>query len=451
MESHEVTDKHLHVRVANDDWQQMIPPVVEGLFVRPAQGPIVQPIWGHANGLRVGLYPMRGPRGLLRLYAPHLGYPDGLHACGVGSELVQPSMTSQGDVSMHKVGYRVVFEGIGKAALRSADVQPPKSGEVLIENHYTVISAGTERANLMNMPNTGPSQAPDFASRQAPDPSQKYPYYPGYCGIGEVVAVGEGVDGAKVGTRVLACRSGHRSHAIQPAATLTPVEDGNIDSLDAAFTVIAAMGLQGVRKLRLEIGESAMVIGLGLLGMFAVQAAALSGAVPVIVSDFDKKRRDLALTLGADYAFSPDEEHLPERIRELTQGKGANGVVEVTGSAKALQQALTYVAREGRVSLLGCTRVSDAPIDFYQYIHQRGVSLIGAHTYVRPQQESRPGYWTEQDDYRTLLALLAKKKLQVRPIISEIVSPAKAADVYQRLAEDPHPPLGIVFDWNQVR
>jgi threonine dehydrogenase-like Zn-dependent dehydrogenase len=249
----------------------------------------------------------------------------------------------------------------------------------------------------------------------------------------------------------LACRSGHRSHAVQPAATLTAVKDPSIDPLEAAFTVIAAMGLQGVRKLRLEIGESAMVIGLGLLGMFAVQAAALSGAVPVIVCDFDKKRRDLALMLGADCAFSPDEEHLPEKIREITYGLGANGVVEVTGSAKALQQALTFVAREGRVSLLGCTRVSDAPIDFYQSVHQRGVSLIGAHTYVRPSQESKPGYWTEQDDYRTLLALLARKKLKVRPIVSEIVSPEKAADVYRRLAEVASPPLGIVFDWGLVR
>ncbi len=349
------------------------------------------------------------------------------------------------------IGYRVVFEDIGKAALTTFDVQQPRAGEVLIENEFTVVSAGTERANLVNMPNTGPSNASDFRTVAAPNASEKFPYYPGYCGIGKVLAIGEGVDNVKVGTRVLAAWSGHRSHVIQLAATLTVVEDASINSLDAAFIVIAAFGLQGVRKLRLEIGESAMVIGLGLLGIFAVQAAALSGAVPVIVSDFDKKRRDLALTLGADYAFSPEEENLPEKIREITYGSGVNGVVEVTGSAKALQQALTYVAREGRVSLLGCTRVSDAPIDFYQYVHQRGVSLIGAHTFVRPKQESKPGYWTEKDDFRTLLALLSRKKLQVRPMISEIVSPAEAAAVYKKLAKNEHPPLGIVFDWNQIK
>lgn len=332
-------------------------------------------------------------------------------------------------------GHYIVFEAIGKAVLETFEVPQPGAGEVLLENDYTVISAGTERANLMNLPNT----------------SGGFPYHPGYCGIGRVIGVGEGVENARIGDRVLADSSGHRSHAIQKAAGLTVVNDERIESLDAAFVVIAAMGLQGVRKLRLEVGESAMVIGLGLLGMFATQCAAINGAIPVIVSDFDGKRRELALSLGADHAFSPDEEDLPERIRELTYGKGADGIVEVTGAAVALQQALTYVAWGGRISLLGCTRIPDATIDFYQYVHRRGVSLIGAHNYVRPRVESHPGYWTTQDDYRALLALIAAKRLQVQPIISEIVSPERAPAVYTRLAEEKHPPLGIVFDWKLIQ
>ncbi|MCK5804057.1 MAG: zinc-binding alcohol dehydrogenase [Lentisphaeria bacterium] len=333
-------------------------------------------------------------------------------------------------------GSYVVFESIGQAVLKQFEVRRPKAGEVLLESEYTVVSAGTERANLMNLPNT----------------SNTFPYYPGYCGVGRVVAVGDGVENAKVGDRALTTfSSGHRSHAVQKAADLTMVRDDRIESLDAAFVAIAAMGLQGVRKLKLELGESAMVIGLGLLGMFASQLARIDGAVPVIVSDFDKKRRDLALTLGADHAFSPDEEGLPDKIKELTYGKGVDGIVEVTGSAVALKQALNHVAREGRITLTGCTRISDANIDFYKYVHQPGVSLIGAHTFVRPKVESRPGYWTTRDDYRTLLALIAAKRLQVQPIISEIVSPERASAVYARLAEDKHPPLGIVFDWRNAQ
>lgn len=332
-------------------------------------------------------------------------------------------------------GHVVVFESIGTAVLRPFEVPRPGAGEVLLANEYTVVSAGTERANLLGMPNT----------------PGRFPSHPGYCGVGRVAAVGEGVENVTVGDRVLADFSGHRSHAIQNAADLTVVEDGRIESLEAAFVVIAAMGLQGVRKVRLEIGESAMVIGLGLLGMFATQLARIDGAIPVIVSDFDPKRRDLALKLGADHAFSPDEDDLPERIRELTYGEGPNAIVEVTGNAAALQDALEYVAWRGRISLLGCTRIPDANIDFYQYVHKRGVSLIGAHTFVRPKVESQPGYWTTRDDYRALLALIAAGRLQVKPLISQIVSPERAPAIYKRLAEEKHPPLGIVFDWSQMR
>lgn len=332
-------------------------------------------------------------------------------------------------------GHYIVFESPGNAVLKPFEVPEPQVGQVLLENHYTVVSAGTERANLLNMPNT----------------SGDFPKCPGYCGMGRVIAVGNGVDNARVGDRALAVFSGHRSHALQSAADLTLVKDDRIESLDAAFVVIAAMGLQGVRKLRLELGESVMVIGLGLLGMFATQLAAMNGAIPVIVSDYDQKRRDLALALGADYALAPDEDDLPERVRDLTCGKGADAIVEVTGAAIALQQALTCIARRGRISLLGCTRVSDAPIDFYKYVHLPGVSLIGAHTFVRPREDSSPGYWTTKDDYRTLLMLVAAGRLAVRPMVSEIVSPEQAPAIYTRLAEDAHPPLGVVFDWSLIR
>lgn len=207
----------------------------------------------------------------------------------------------------------------------------------------------------------------------------------------------------------------------------------SIDLLDAAFAHIVSFPLLGIRRLRLEIGESVMIAGQGILGVIALQIAALSGAVPLLVSDYDPARRALALRLGADLALNPADADFAEQVREATGGRGVNAVVEVTGVAAALKQALKYVAREGRISLLGCTRVPDAAIDFYQDVHCPGVTLIGANTWNRPCFESRPGQWTEHDDYRTFLQLLAVGKMQVRPLISEIVSPEKARDVYERL------------------
>jgi threonine dehydrogenase-like Zn-dependent dehydrogenase len=194
-----------------------------------------------------------------------------------------------------------------------------------------------------------------------------------------------------------------------------------------------------------------MIAGMGILGAFAVQIANLSGAIPVLVADFDKSRRDLALKLGATAAFSPDEENFIEKIKNAAGGDGPNAVVEVSGAAAALQQALEYIAWEGRISLLGCTRISDVPIDFYKYVHRRGVSLIGANTCTRPQSESSPGHWTTLDDCRVFLKLVAAGKIQARPLISEIISPATAPEVYARLARTKNPPLGIVFDWSKLR
>ncbi len=336
-------------------------------------------------------------------------------------------------------GSYIVFEDAGKAVLKKFDIPSLGTDEVLLENDYTVISAGTERANLMGLPNTTTAGGGGF------------PFCPGYCGAGRVIAIGDDVTELKVADRVVINWGGHRSHTIKKSRDVLKIEDDSIDLLDAAFAPIAAFSFLGVRKLKIEIGESAMVAGMGILGAFAVQIASLSGAIPVVVSDFDPVRRDLAMQLGAAATFSPDEDVFVQKIKKATGGNGPAAVVEVTGSAAALQQALEYIAWEGRISLLGCTRISDVPIDFYKYVHQRGISLIGAHTYTRAKHESSPGHWTEHDDYKTFLKLVAAKKLHTRPIISEIVSPNEATAVYARLAENNNPPLGIVFDWSRIR
>ena len=335
-------------------------------------------------------------------------------------------------------GKRIVFESKGQATLVEAAVPAPGPEDIVIENDYTVISAGTERANLLQLPNTVTVE-------------KGFPYFPGYSGAGRVCAVGDQVDTFKVGDRVVVNWGGHRSHTVKHASNFLKIDDDSIDLLDAAFAPIAAFSFLGVRKLQIQLGESAMIAGLGILGVFAVQLAALSGATPVLALDFDAKRRELALKLGADAAFAPDDKDLIDKVKAATGGDGPNAVVEVSGSAAALQQALEYIAWEGRISLLGCTRVSDTPIDFYKYVHRRGISLIGAHTFTRARHESAPGRWTEMDDYRTFLKLVAAGKLQTRPLISEIISPEEAPSAFARLANADSTPLGIVIDWRTTR
>ena len=131
-----------------------------------------------------------------------------------------------------------------------------------------------------------------------------------------------------------------------------------------------------------------MVMGQGLLGIFSTQFLRNSGAMPLIAADLNPARRELALKLGADYALDPSDRDFVKTVKEITNGKGVRATVEVTGVSSAMKQALECASWMGRISLLGCTRVSDCAVDYYQQVHRPGVKLIGAHNFVRPKVEA---------------------------------------------------------------
>lgn len=328
----------------------------------------------------------------------------------------------------------VVFTKPCHAELQVRTLGPVTDDKVLVKTEYTVVSGGTERAYLMNMNNT----------------NGKFPMVIGYCGIGYVEQVGPLVTDLQPGDRVIVYHGRHASHSLVSRSRLTKVEDPKLESLDAVFTVIASMGLGGVRRLELELGETAMVIGLGLLGIFSVQFCRLSGANPVIAVDLNPERRALALQLGADYALDPTASDFKETVMKLTKGKGIHGCVEVTGASQAMQVALDCAARQGRISLLGCTRVSTNAVDYYSQVHKPGVKLIGAHNMVRPQVDSYPHCWTHHDDCRAILDMMSAGRLQVAPIRSRVVSAEKAHEIYEQLANDKKFPMGTVFGWRKI-
>lgn len=331
---------------------------------------------------------------------------------------------------------QIIFTDVRKAELLEAEVRPLNENDVLAEMEYTVISGGTERAAIMGMPNAG---------------GNNFPKRLGYCGIGRVIEIGSAVTSVAVGDRVLVYHGKHMKYNVRTEAEITKVEDDSIPSLDAVFVIIASMGLGGVRRLEIEVGESAMVMGLGLLGIFAVQFCRLNGAYPVIAADLNPARRDLALKLGADYALDPSAPDFAEQVKALTKGKGVRATVEVTGKSVAMKQALDCASWMGRISLLGCTRISDCPIDYYQQVHRPGVKLIGAHNLVRPKVESYPHHWTHQDDCKAILDLLSAGRIQVAPIVSRVVSPTEAPEIFRQLCDDPEFPIGTVFDWREIQ
>ena len=222
-----------------------------------------------------------------------------------------------------------------------------------------------------------------------------------------------------------------------------------VTSAEASMALIPTFPLAAIRKTKLEIGESAMVMGLGILGIFAVQLLRVAGAYPVIAVDPVAERREFALKMGADFTLDPTEANFADKVISLSDG-GVNVCIEVTGLGVGLVQALDCMKMMGRVALLGCTRNSKFEIDYYAKVHGRGVSLIGAHTMARPKKESAPSLWTDEDDLKTVLALICGKRLDFASMICEIHSPEKAQDIYTRLANEKNFPIGVLFDWSQI-
>ena len=339
------------------------------------------------------------------------------------------------------MNHQIVFTKPNTAVLQQTQKREPKRDEVCVRMLYTAISAGTERANLVGDP---------YVNASTHEANTSFPRTVGYSGSGIVESVGEDVKDLKPGDKVVTCWGKHALYNTMSRDHVIPVCSDKIDMRDASFTLITTFSLAAIRKMKIELGESCLIVGAGILGLFAAQYARLAGAMPVIVSDLKPERRELALKLGADAALDPASPDFEQQIRELTGGKGADAIVEVTGNGAALNQALRSAAKFGRVALLGCTR-KPVEVDLYHDIHYPGLAIYGAHTHVRPKHESYPGYWTERDDCETMLRYLAAGRFNIADMINEVHAPQEAPEVFGRLALDPDFPLGVVFDWSKLQ
>lgn len=335
---------------------------------------------------------------------------------------------------MRMRGKQILFTNVGKVETRPMDFEEPEKlfrDDLFLQTEYTLISPGTEMDCLFGRSDNG----------------SEYPKCLGYSAVARVLKCGDEVSEFQPGDRVLVYHSLHTSFLVKNKADLVKVPEG-LAPEEAVFAVIGSMGLQGLRKVRPELGEPVMVMGLGLLGMIASQCAARSGAYPLITLDFNPFRRDLSLELGADESFSPDTPKLTKKVKALSEG-GVPAVIEATGNPDAINMGLKMMAPLGRIALVGCSRTPTERIDFYHDVHRPGIQIIGAHNFVRPKDQSRPGYWTMRDDMSSLMKLIRAGRINTRRLITEIVPPEQAPAMYQRFIDKDPGVLGVVFDWRE--
>ncbi|MGI5452746.1 bi-domain-containing oxidoreductase [Streptomyces sp. CA-249302] len=360
----------------------------------------------------------------------------------------------------------------GELAVLDVPVPGCKPGGVLVRTAYSLISTGTE---LMKVSEAGMSMLGKARSR--PDQVAKVmqsvatngvpatyrkvmgkldSYTPlGYSLCGVVEQVGAGIDDVKVGDLVSCAGNEHALHAELnwvPKNLYTPVPDG-LAPQHAAFGTVGSIAMQGVRQGEPQLGEVALVIGLGLIGQLVAQLLTASG-VRVVGADPDPARCELAERLGAAACGDPGSAAVEAAVAELTDGHGVDQVYLAAGggSNQPVELAARLCRDRGRVVDIGKCRL-DLPWNAY-YEKELDVRFSRSYgpgrydpSYELEGRDYPIGYvrWTERRNLACFLDLMARGRVDVEPLISHVADFDDAVETYQRLKDGELKAVAVLF------
>lgn len=344
----------------------------------------------------------------------------------------------------------LVFTQPRKIAFDTVADRPLEAKEIRVRTLYSGISAGTEmtayRGSNPYLSKQWDAKNRLFLASQAP--SQPYPLSGwGYEEVGEVIEVNPEVTTLKVGDIVYGTW-GHRTHNIlledYASKRLKPA---GLDPMLAIYSHIGPIALNGILDANIHVGETVAVFGLGVLGQVIAQLARLSGA-RVFGVDMIEKRLDLARSLGAiERGFNPRECSPAEKIKELTNGRGADVTIEVSGSARALHEAIRTTAYSARAVALGFFQGEAEGLLLGEEFHHNRIQLVCSQIgNVDPALSQR---WDRIRLIHTIMDLQAKGSLNLRPVITHVIPFKQAAQGFQILDEKPEEALQVVLDFSQ--
>jgi threonine dehydrogenase-like Zn-dependent dehydrogenase len=274
----------------------------------------------------------------------------------------------------------------------------------------------------------------------------------GYCNVGVVAEIGNDVHGFSVGDRVVS--NGSHSEVVSVSKNLCAQIPDNVTNEEASFTVLAAIGLQGIRLAEPTIGESFTVIGLGSIGLLTVQMLIAQGC-RVLAIDIQDDRLQLAKEFGAT-TVNPNKGHdVLSFAKKFSRGQGIDGVIitAATKSNEVISQAANMCRKRGRIVLVGVTGLDLSRDDFYKKELSLQVSCsYGPGRYDPSYEESGNDYpiafvrWTEQRNFEAVLDLMDSKKINVEPLISHRIHFEDAPEFYSKISEGEQG-LGMVIEY----
>ena len=357
----------------------------------------------------------------------------------------------------------------GKTEVAEVPCPAVKRGHLLVRSSRTLVSVGTERM-LVDFGKAGWIEK----ARQQPDKVRMVldkiktdglmptiesvlnkldqPLPLGYCNVGRVLEAGSGLVGYAPGDRIAS--NGKHAEAVCVPVNLTARVPDNVSDDEAAFTVLGAIALQGIRLIQPTLGETVVVTGLGLIGLVTVQLLRSHGC-RVLGLDFDPEKLALARKFGAETVSLAAGEDPVKAAQAYSRGRGVDGVIitAATKSNEPMHQAALMCRKRGRIVLVGVTGLELSRADFFEKEITFQVSCsYGPGRYDPNYEEKGNDYpvgfvrWTEQRNFEAILDMMSDGRLDVKPLISHRFAIEEAEKAYE-LVGGAGPSLGILLEY----
>jgi len=345
--------------------------------------------------------------------------------------------------------------------------------QILVRNYYSVISAGTEGKTVSDARKGYIAKAKsrqkevkmvvEMIKRQGLVDTYKFVMNKleaasplGYSCAGEVIAVGDDVHDIKVGDRV-ACGGQGAFHAdiVSVERNLTVKVPSNVPLQEAAFATIASIAMQGIRQTDAKLGENVAVIGLGLMGEFAIQLLNASG-VNTIGIDVNPSQVLNAKKHGAKIALCRNQEGIEGIINQVTGGYGVDAVLITAGTSSLdpIEFSGKISRKKGRVVVLGAIPTGFSRTEYYKKeLELRMSCSYGPGRYDSNYEEKGIDYpyayvrWTENRNMQAFIELLAAKKIDVHSLITHNFSLKEAPEAYKMILDKSEPFIGITLEY----
>ena len=344
---------------------------------------------------------------------------------------------------MDKKNYSVTFTGLSKVELIESEIPQVGAGEVLVELEASLISTGTELTQLEGNVEKGSPWENDIV----------FPRIPGYCGAGRIVAIGEGVDPALMGQRLVTGLLHHQKYTVLEEAKLADnvvFMSETDNAADCTFSTISCITMASIRVAAMRPGDTCLVYGAGIIGQMVARNARMAGASKVFVTDIS----DLRLSkLPDDPTFVPIngmKVNTVEAIQELTGGRGVDVVFETTSNPKLVEEQLKCLVVKGNGKLIITSSPKGKSLVDFDFCSRKGLTIIGAHNFAwhTPVAHVKDP-WTRNADSCLFVELLAKKRFTVDEMITHTFHYRDAVSAYEMLMKDRTQALGVMLDWTE--